>query len=215
MEPPEPAAEPPQHYFSPRPRVVSRPEEHRFLYRGEMVVVETDRGVFASHGLDPGTALLIETLEGITAQRILDLGCGWGAMGLAAAKTVPTAKVVLTDVNQRAVRLARKNLERNGIRTAEVRLGSLFEPVAAESFDLILTHPPFHAGRETVLKLLKQAPAHLAPGGTLRIVGKGSQGIRFYQAWLMQHWGPDVRVLARGSGYRVLEAVPPPSSRQR
>lgn len=215
MEPSEPAVEPPQHYFSPRPRVASRPEEHRFLYRGEMVVVETDRGVFASHGLDPGTALLIETLEGVSAERILDLGCGWGAIGLAAAKTVPTAKVVLTDVNQRAVRLARRNLERNGIRTAEVRLGSLFEPVSTEAFDLILTHPPFHAGRETVIELLKQAPAHLTSGGRLRIVGKGSQGIRFYQAWLAQHWGPEVRVLARGSGYRVLEAVLPLKNRQR
>jgi len=208
MEPTEPAPELPQHYFSARPRVVSRPEEHRFLYRGEMVVIETDRGIFASHGLDPGTALLIETLEGITAQRILDVGCGWGAIGLAAAKTAPTATVVLTDVNQRAVRLARKNLARNGVRSAEVRLGSLFEPVAGQTFDLILSHPPFHAGREAVLEFLEQTPGHLNPGGRLRIVGKGSQGIRFYQAWLTEHWGSDVEVLARGGGYRVVDAAP-------
>jgi 16S rRNA (guanine1207-N2)-methyltransferase len=215
MEPPEPAPEPPQHYFSARPRAPSRPEEHRFLYRGEMLVIETDRGLFASHGLDPGTALLIETLEGIAAERILDLGCGWGAVGLAAAKSVPSAQVVLTDVNQRAVRLARKNLDRNGVRNARVVLGSLFEPVAQETFDLILSHPPFHAGRETVLNFLVQAPAHLTPGGRLRIVGKGSQGIRFYQAWLTEHWGPDVAVLARGGGYRVLDAAPGPKNRQR
>jgi 16S rRNA (guanine1207-N2)-methyltransferase len=212
MEPPEPASETPQHYFSARPRVASRPEEHRFLYRGEMLVIQTDRGLFASHGLDPGTALLIETLEGISAERILDLGCGWGAIGLAAAKTLPSAHVVLTDVNQRAVRLARKNLDRNGVRNAEVRLGGLFEPVRQESFDLILSHPPFHAGRETVLDFLTQAPAHLNMGGHLRMVGKGSQGIRFYQAWLAEHWGPPVEVLARGGGYRVLEAGRPSKS---
>jgi len=215
MEPPEPAPEAPQHYFSARPRVASRPEEHRFLYRGEMLVIQTDRGLFASHGLDPGTALLIETLEGISAERILDLGAGWGAVGLAAAKTVPSAHVVLTDVNQRAVRLARKNLDRNGVRNAEVRLGSLFEPLEDESFDLILSHPPFHAGRETVLEFLTQAPEHLAPGGHLRIVGKGSQGIRFYQAWLREHWGSEVEVLARGGGYRVVDAARPSKNRQR
>jgi 16S rRNA (guanine1207-N2)-methyltransferase len=215
MEPPEPAPETPQHYFSARPRVASRPEQHRFLYRGEMLVIETDRGLFASHGLDPGTALLIETLDGISADRILDLGCGWGAIGLAAAKTLPSAHVVLTDVNQRAVRLARKNLDRNGVRNAEVRLGSLFEPLLDETFDLILSHPPFHAGRETVLELLTQAPQRLAPMGRLRIVGKGSQGIRFYQAWLNEHWGPGVEVLARGGGYRVLEASPPSKNRHR
>ena len=215
MEPPEPAPEAPQHYFSARPRVPSRPEEHRFLYRGDMLVIETDRGLFASHGLDPGTALLIETLDEISPERVLDLGCGWGAIGLAAAKTVPSAHVVLTDVNQRAVRLARKNLDRNGVRNVEVRLGSLFEPLAGETFDLILSHPPFHAGRETLLEFLTQAPDHLTPQGRLRIVGKGSQGIRFYQAWLTEHWGPGVQVLARGGGYRVLEAVPPSENRQR
>jgi 16S rRNA (guanine1207-N2)-methyltransferase len=209
MEPPEPAPEAPQHYFSARPRVASRPEEHRFLYRGEMLVIQTDRGLFASHGLDPGTALLIETLDGISAERILDLGTGWGPLGLAAAKTLPTAHVVMTDVNQRAVRLARKNLDRNGVRNAEVRLGTLFEPVREETFDLILSHPPFHAGRETVLDFLQQAPEHLSPGGHLRIVGKGSQGIRFYQAWLGEQWGGGVEVLARGGGYRVLDAARP------
>jgi 16S rRNA (guanine1207-N2)-methyltransferase len=215
MEPPEPAPETPQHYFSARPRVASRPEEHRFLYRGEMLVIQTDRGLFASHGLDPGTALLIETLEGISPERILDLGCGWGAIGLAAAKTVPSARVVLTDVNQRAVRLARKNLDRNGVRNAEVRLGSLFDPVPGESFDLILSHPPFHAGRETVLDFLTRAPDHLTVEGHLRIVGKGSQGIRFYQAWLTEHWGSAVEVLARGGGYRVIDAACPLKNRQR
>lgn len=215
MEPAEPAFEAPQHYFSARPRVASRPEEHRFLYRGEMVVIETDRGLFASHGLDPGTALLIQTLDGVSAERVLDLGCGWGAIGLAAAKTLPSAHVVLTDVNQRAVRLARKNLDRNGVRNAEVRLGSLFEPVKGEVFDLILSHPPFHAGRATVLEFLTRSPEHLALGGHLRIVGKGSQGIRFYQSWLSEHWGPEVQVLARGGGYRVVDASPPSKSRQR
>lgn len=215
MDPAEPSPEAPEHYFSPRPRVASRPEEHRFLYRGEMLAIETDRGLFASHGLDPGTALLIETLENLTAERILDLGCGWGAIGLAAAKTVPSAHVVLTDVNQRAVRLARRNLERNGIRLPDVRLGTLFEPVAGETFDLILSHPPFHAGRETVLRFLTEAPEHLAMQGRLRVVGKGSQGIRFYQAWLADHWGPDVQVLARGGGYRVVDAGRPLDSRHR
>lgn len=215
MEPPEPASDAPQHYFSARPRVASRPEEHRFLYRGEMLVIETDRGLFASHGLDPGTALLIETLDGVSAERVLDLGCGWGPIGLAVAKSLPSARVVLTDVNQRAVRLARKNLERNGVRNAEVRLGSLFEPLQGETFDLILSHPPFHVGREAVLELLHRSAEHLTPEGHLRIVGKGSQGIRFYQAWLSEHWGTDVEVLARGGGYRVLDARPPSRNRQR
>lgn len=215
MDPAEPTPDTPEHYFSARPRVPSRPEQHRFLYRGEMLTIETDRGLFASHGLDPGTALLIETLENLAVERILDLGCGWGAIGLAAAKSVPDAHVVLTDVNQRAVRLARRNLERNGVRHPDVRLGNLFEPVMGETFDLILSHPPFHAGRETVLEFLMKTPEHLNDSGHLRVVGKGSQGIRFYQAWLTERWGPEVEVLARGGGYRVVDARRPLASRHR
>ncbi len=204
-----------QHYFSERPTSSSRPLLLRFLYRGELLTVETDRGVFASQGLDPGTALLIELLDPAPRDRILDLGCGWGAIGLAAAKASPEAQVILTDVNQRALRLARRNLTRNGVRNAEVRTGSFFAPVAGERFDLILTHPPYHVGREMLLQLLDQTPGYLEPNGRLLLVGKGSQGVLYYQTWLRDHWSPGVRVRGRRSGYRVLEARPFQPSRAR
>jgi 16S rRNA (guanine1207-N2)-methyltransferase len=196
-------------YFAERPSSRSVRRELRFLYRGELLSFVVDAGVFATHGLDPGTGLLIEHLRVADGDRVLDLGCGWGAVGVAAAKSAPRGTVVLTDVNRRAARLARENLARNGIENAEVRVGRLFEPVAGERFDLIATNPPFRAGRETVLELLAGAPAHLAPGGRLLLVGKGSQGIRFYQEWIRSRWGPGLAVVGRGSGYRVLD-VPGP-----
>jgi len=198
-----PAAE---QYFVEQPHVRSVRTQRRFLYQGELLSFMVDSGIFASHGLDPGTALLIENLAPRRTDRILDLGCGWGAIGVAAAKSAPGGRVVLTDVNRRAARLARENLARNRIPNAEVRVGSLFEPVAGEAFDLIATNPPFHAGRPLILQLLSEAPQHLAPDGRIVLVGKGSQGIRFYQEWLEAHWPGPVTVLGRGSGYRVLEA---------
>jgi 16S rRNA G1207 methylase RsmC len=201
------------HYFSARPRSASQPRELRFLYRGDVLTFDVDRGVFGSHGLDPGTALLIECLQPAPTDRILDLGCGWGAVGVAAAKAAPQGSVILTDVNRRAVLLARRNVRRNGLRNAEVRSGSLFAPVGEERFHVIATNPPYHVGRPTVLKLLETAPAHLEDGGLLLVVGKGSQGIRFYQAWLEEHWRGPVDVLVRGSGYRVLSARKEPAIR--
>jgi 16S rRNA (guanine1207-N2)-methyltransferase len=165
--------------------------------------------------LDPGTALLIEKLAVGPEDKILDVGCGWGAIGLAAARASPRARVVLTDVNQRAARLARRNLARNHVANAEVRIGSLFAPVRDERFDVIATHPPFHAGRELVLRLLAETPEHLTDRGTLYLVGKGSQGIRFYQRWLAEHWAPGVEVSGRRSGYRVLAAKRPDEIRRR
>ena len=195
-----------EQYFVEEPRSRSVRTERRFLYRGELLSFVVDAGIFASHGVDPGTALLIENLALRRTDRVLDLGCGWGAIGVAAGKSAAEGHVVLTDVNKRAARLARENLGRNRVKNAEVRVGPLFAPVAGESFDVIATNPPFHAGRPLILELLGQAPGFLAPDGRLVLVGKGSQGIRFYQEWLEHHWPGPVSVLGRGSGYRVLEA---------
>jgi 16S rRNA (guanine1207-N2)-methyltransferase len=203
-----------EHYFSPRPRSPSARAHLRFLYRGEILSFVVDRGVFASHGIDPGTALLIENLEVGRSDRVLDLGCGWGAVGIAAARSAPDGHVVLTEVNRRAARLARENLDRNRVTNAEVRVGALFEPVPDEAFDVIATNPPYRAGRPLVLRILEEAPGHLTPTGRLVIVGKGTQGIHYYQTWLAEHWPGTVEVLGRGSGYRVLEARRDPKRRQ-
>jgi len=200
---------PDEPYWTERPRSRSSPSDRRFLYRGEMLSFSVDAGVFSAHGLDPGTALLIEHLRLTDSDRVLDLGCGWGPVGVAAAKASPRGHVVLTEVNRRAARLARQNLDRNRIANAEVRVGAAFAPVAGEQFDVIATNPPYRIGREQILALLSEAKEHLAPGGRLVLVGKGSQGIRFYQEWLEAHWPGPVEVLGRGSGYRVLQARDP------
>ena len=200
----EPGASEP--YWTERPQSRSAPRERRFLYRGELLRFAVDAGVFSAQGLDPGTGLLIENLRVDSDDRVLDLGCGWGAVGVAAARSAPSGHVVLTEVNRRAARLARQNLERNDVSNAEVRVGPFFEPVPGDSFDVIATNPPYRLGREAILRMLRDAPSHLRPGGRLVLVGKGSQGIRFYQEWLESHWPGPVEVLGRGSGYRVLEA---------
>ncbi|MGI0071134.1 MAG: class I SAM-dependent methyltransferase [Thermoplasmata archaeon] len=202
----EPTAPPSTQYFAPRPRTRSAPQTLRFVYRGELLAFVVDRGIFASHGLDPGTALLIENLVVERADQVLDLGCGWGAVGIAAGKLAREGHVVLTEVNRRAARAAEQNVERNRLLNAEVRTGPFFEPVANDLFDVIATNPPYRVGRENVLRILHEAPARLRPQGRLLLVGKGSLGIRFYQEWLAAHWPGTVEVLARGSGYRVVEA---------
>ncbi len=202
--------EAPDHYFTVRPRSRSKRTALRFLYRGEILRFAVDRGVFGASGLDPGTALLIGALDPRPTDSVLDVGCGWGAIGVAAAKAAPQGRVVLIDVNRRAVLLARENLRANGIPNGEARTSDLFAKLAGERFDLIASNPPFHAGRPLLLRFLEEVPEHLhAPDGRLLLVGKGSQGIRYYQSWLEERLGrAAVEVKARGGGYRVLEAHP-------
>jgi 16S rRNA (guanine1207-N2)-methyltransferase len=205
---------PADQYFTERPRSPSARSEHRFLYRGELLTFVVDRGVFGSHGLDPGTSLLIENLALAKTDRVLDLGCGWGPVGIAAARSARDGHVVMTEVNRRAARLARLNVERNRADNAEVRVGNLFEPVESERFDVIATNPPYRAGRPLILELVNEAPDHLTPGGRLLIVGKGTQGILYYQERLEEQWPGTVEVLGRRSGYRVLEARLDPVKRK-
>jgi 16S rRNA (guanine1207-N2)-methyltransferase len=203
-----------QHYFSESPRAPPRRRELRFLFQGRPLRFLTDSGVFASEALDPGTALLIENMMLKGDETVLDLGCGWGAIGIAAALSLPRGRVWMTDVNRRAIRLAKENAVRNGVTNVVVLSGPGYEPVIGQSFDLIASNPPYRAGRPTVLELLSGARSHLKPGGRLLVVGKGGQGILFYQR-VLKASGGTVTILGRRGGYRVLETIwtEPPETR--
>src|SRR5438094_10236534 len=112
-----------EHYFAPRPKAMRRPEQIRFEVRGHAFTFRTDAGVFSGGKIDRGTELLLDALEIGPCELILDLGCGYGALGIVAARLSEGGHVVLTDVNERAVVLARKNLGANGVANADVRRG--------------------------------------------------------------------------------------------
>jgi 16S rRNA G1207 methylase RsmC len=163
----------------------------------------TASSVFSKKRVDTGTRLLIESMALPSSGRILDLGCGYGAVGIAAAHFNPCLQVVLTDVNMRAVRLARENIERNNVANAEVRCGFLYEPVEDLRFNCVLSNPPVSAGMETVLAIIQGAPALLSCGGTLQMVVRSKIGKKTLPNAFIEAFG-NCRVLAIESGYRVL-----------
>src|SRR6266581_8426288 len=129
-------------YFEKRPASARRPARITVTIRGRPFIFQTDAGVFSREGLDRGTELLLEAIEVGPRASILDLGCGYGVIGIVAAHLSEGGHVILTDVNERAAALARKNVAANGVANAEVRSGSLYEPVAGLAFDHILCNPP-------------------------------------------------------------------------
>ena len=164
----------------------------------------TSRGVFSRKRLDRGTRLLIESTILPEKGSVLDLGCGYGPIGIAVAVLNPSLRVVMTDTNRRAVELARINIDRNHVSNAEVRLGWLYGPVEGMTFDSILSNPPLAAGmKKVIVPLLSGAYDHLKPGASLQIVVRKSSGGEKIRG-LMTGIFRNVDIVARGGGYRVL-----------
>ena len=192
------------HYYSEEPNVPLKTKTIEVCIRGHCFKFITASGVFSFGKLDRGTELLIENMVLNENWRVLDLGCGYGVIGIVASRFVDY--VVMTDVNRRAVGMARKNLKINNVRNAEVRWGSLYQPVAGEKFNSIITNPPVHAGKNVLREIVINAPRHLNDGGSLQLVIKTRQGAKYIKA-LMEDTFTDVRELARGSGYRVYAGI--------
>lgn len=195
-----------EQYFEKRPESAHRPAEIRVAIRGHRFAFRTDAGVFSRGKLDRGTELLLEALVIGPGERILDLGCGYGAIGIVAARLSPTSAVVLTDVNERAVALARTNLAANGIGNAEVRLGPLYEPIEDMTFDHIVSNPPIRAGRGIIDRIIAEALTHLLPGGKLWLVVRTRQGADALRSRMAQAFG-SAEIMKRGSGFKVLRSM--------
>ena len=122
--------------------------------------------------IDRGTRELLKalTVRIRPGQRVLDLGCGYGPIGIVLGALEPDAHVTMVDINQRACDLARQNLAANGIANAEVVCGDFAEAVGERTFDVIVTNPPIRAGRSVLRSMIDWAHAHLAPGGELFLV---------------------------------------------
>ena len=192
-----------EHYFSANPTSKPRYGLVRACLRGRPFEFLTASGVFSRQRVDLGTRLLIESMLLPKRGCVLDLGCGYGAIGIAAALFQPQSYVVLVDVNARAVWLARQNLQKNLVGNAEVRKGRLYAPVKDMTFDSVLSNPPVSAGLETVKSMIDEAPVHMRRKGAFQMVVKSKIGSKRLQAVFETAFG-NVEVLARESGYRVL-----------
>lgn len=190
------------HYYTENP--ASAHDERRVAVRalGQALTFTTDAGVFSRDGLDRGTEVLLNALPPLSG-RVLDLGCGWGAVGVALGKANPALKIVMTDVNARAAELSRRNARDNGV-TATVVQGDGFEAVTGR-FDAIVTNPPIRAGKAVIYGLFERARDYLTPGGALYIVIRKQQGAPSALKFLKERYA-SVEILDREAGFWVLRA---------
>mgnify|MGYP003296057322 CR=1 FL=1 len=192
-----------EHYFSADPSVAFKRTPVRATVWGHDLDLVSGSGVFAQGRVDIGTAILFRETQPPKRGRILDLGCGWGVIGLAVAVAAPDSIVTAVDVNERAVLLANENATSLGVadRYTAVTPGG----VAPEaSYDEIWSNPPIRIGKEALHELLLTWLPRLAPGGrAVMVVGK-NLGADSLQRWLGERGYPTGR-LASAKGFRVLE----------
>lgn len=190
-----------EHYFT----TPSGPERRRSIEIrafDRQYAMTTAAGVFSADGLDLGTAVLLRTFGPPTgATRLLDLGCGWGAIAVALADRCPEAIVDAVDVNERALGLCAENA-----RAAEV--GERVRPLLPEQvdpsarYDEIWSNPPIRIGKEALHELLLQWLPHLKPQGVARLVVGRNLGADSLQRWLVDQ-GWECQRDASAKGFRV------------
>lgn len=196
-----------EQYYTRSPAAPSSPVMCGMPYRGLEMSFMTDAGVFSKGETDKGTALLLDSLPETLSGKVLDLGCGWGAVGIAVNKKWPDTSVTMTDVNRRALELARGNADRNGVRVRCAESDG-FTALSNEEFDWILLNPPIRAGKKVTERLYAEAAEHLAPGGVLMMVIRRQQGAESCMRHLKTLF-EKVEKAARSAGYWVLRAEEP------
>ena len=193
------------HYFSAEPSSLSRPRSFTLNVGGIDVRFNSDAGVFSADKVDKGSRVLLETLLRFrewTGVRTLDMGCGYGAIGVTLAKA--GASVVMCDVNERALALCRGNAALNGV-SAECVSADAGSGIEG-GFDAVVTNPPIRAGKKTVHAFFESAFALLKTGGELFVVIRRQQGAESAEKRIRELFG-NCETIEREAGYRVLYSV--------
>lgn len=194
------------HYYTSRPTAAHDRKVWDAMLRGQTFRFVSDAGVFAKGGVDFGSRTLIEAMEIPQDAEVLDVGCGYGPIGLVAARLASKGHVTMIDVNGRAVELAKENAAANQVRNVTILESDLFAAVNDRQFDVVLTNPPIRAGKATVHAIFEGAFERLRSGGSLWIVIQKKQGAPSAKEKLESLFSR-VEEVTKDKGYRIFKAI--------
>jgi 16S rRNA (guanine1207-N2)-methyltransferase len=196
-----------EHYYSRTQKVESEPKFWDFTLRSQLFRFKTDNGVFSKKEVDFGSRLLIEAFELPNVEgSVLDVGCGYGPIGLSIAKNYPERIVHMVDVNERAIELSKANAVQNAVHNVEIYESDTLINVKEYNFAAILTNPPIRAGKKTVHDIFEQSYEHLVTGGELWIVIQKKQGAPSALEKLKERF-TIVETIDKSKGYFIIKAV--------
>ena len=188
------------HYFSKVSDFPTQPKEINIKLKKISFEIYTSAGIFSKSKLDKGTEVLINNCVVKDKWKILDLGCGYGVVGIAIKKLYPETEIMMTDVSKRAIKLARMNVKHHNLKI-KLKQGDLYEKID-EKFNTIIANPPQTAGKEVCFNIIRGAKEHLKDKGLLQMVIRPRKGGKHLSEFMEEIFG-NVEVIAKKSGYSV------------
>ena len=189
-------------YFAENPDAEHDIHELKAQLLGQKMTFLTDAGVFSKKMIDYGSQALLKCLDFHKQESVLDVGCGYGTLGLTLVKA-KEVEATLVDINQRALDLARQNAERNQA-LATIFQSNLYQNVEGR-FHHIISNPPIRAGKQVVHEVITGSYTHLLDGGDLTILIQKKQGAPSAKAKMEEVFG-NCEILKKDKGYYILRS---------
>lgn len=191
-------------YFENDKTLETNKQKKKIYYPDLTIELYTDNGIFSKDKLDYGTKVLlknipIEQLKG----RILDLGCGYGAIGIYLAIRT-TAQIEMVDINERAINLSQENIQTYHLKNAIAYQSDIYSS-AKNKYNFIITNPPIRAGKPTVIKFLTEAKNYLLPQGELWFVMRKDHGVKSTLKYLDQIY--QTEIVEKEKGFYVIKCT--------
>lgn len=194
------------HYFKNDNNVKSEERIIRFHFKEKVFELFSDNGVFSKNGLDEGSNILIDYILKLPLNgRVLDMGCGYGPIGLTLASFFENCFIDMYDINERAVNLAKKNQQKLGLNNVEIGVSNGFENVK-NNYNYIFINPPIRAGKQVIYKMFDDSFNSLCNGGFLVIVIRKSHGAPSAQKKLLELFG-NCEIKEKNKGYYILQSI--------
>lgn len=184
------------------------PDSEHDIHRLEVNLLEqnfiflTDAGVFSKKMIDFGSQVLLNALDVKSGKTLLDVGCGYGPLGISLAKAKKMS-VTMVDINNRALDLSRQNAQLNNV-DVNIFQSNIYEQVIG-SFDYIISNPPIRAGKKVVHTIIEESIDHLNDGGSLTIVIQKKQGAPSAKAKMEDVFG-NCEIVKKDKGYYILRS---------
>lgn len=194
------------HYFNDNRHLAENRKDLSFRFWCFTLTFQSDNGVFSKNGIDFGSRVLLDTIykRSELGNNVLDVGCGYGPIGITLKKAFPEIAMTMLDVNPRAIILAKENAIANQVE-ATILQSDVYAEINGNTYTDIITNPPIRAGKKVIYQIFAQGYEHLQMGGSLWVVIRKAQGALSAKDYIESIYG-NCEIIQKEKGYFILKA---------